>query len=50
LSGIAQLTDAGLGDPVPRRDYPDPLETFDVDLSVYHDAFLQSMRQEYEGE
>ncbi len=50
LSGLAQLTDAGLGDPVPLRDYPDPVETFDVDLGDYHDDFLQSLGQEYEDE
>lgn len=50
LNGLAQLTDAGLGDPVPLRDYPDPVETFDVDLSDYHDDFLQSLGREYEDE
>jgi hypothetical protein len=50
LIGLAKLTDAGLGDPVPLRDYPDPVETFDVDLSDYHDDFLQSLGPEYEDE
>lgn len=49
LIGIAQLTDAGLGDPVLLRDYPDPITTFDVDLGDYQDDFLQSLR-EYEDE
>ena len=50
LHGIAQVTDAGLGDPVLLRDYPDPVETFGVDLGDYHDDFVQSLGREYEDE
>ena len=46
----AQVTDAGLGDPVLLRDYPDPVETFGVDLGDYHDDFVQSLGREYEDE
>lgn len=52
LDGISQLTQAGFGDPVYLRDYPDPIETFDVDIHNYRDEFLQSLAEDsaYEDE
>lgn len=52
LDGVSQLTQAGLGDPIYLRDYPDPVETFDVDINEYRDEFLQSLAEDsaYEDE
>jgi len=47
LDGAAQLTVAGLGEPVTLLDYPDPIETFDVDIDDYRDQFLQSLADDY---
>lgn len=47
LEGVAQLTVAGLGDPVTLLDYPDPLDTFNIDISDYRDEFLQSLADDY---
>jgi hypothetical protein len=32
------------------RDYPDPVETFDVDLGDYHDDFLRSLGRDHEDD
>lgn len=51
LEGVSQLTQAGLGEPVYVKDFLDPVDTFDVDLSDYQDHFLESMSyREYEDE
>jgi hypothetical protein len=47
LESVAELTVVGLGDPVTLTDYPDPIETFGIDLSDYRDAFLQSLADDY---
>jgi len=46
LEGPAQLTDAGLGDLVHLREYPDPVETFSVELSDYRDDFVQMLAED----
>lgn len=46
LSGVAQLSDAGLGDPVHVREYPDPVETFGIELSDYQDTFVQMLAED----
>jgi len=48
LASTAELTVAGLGDPVASTDYLDPVETFGIDLSDYRDEFLQSLADDYE--
>lgn len=47
LSGVAELAVAGLADPVTLTDYPDPVETFDVDLSDYQDEYLKTLAEDY---
>lgn len=46
LEGVAALTVRGLGDPVHLSEYPDPVETFGVDLDEYRDEFLQSLAED----
>ncbi len=43
LETLAELTVAGFGDPVTLTEYPDPVETFDIDLSNYQDEFMQML-------
>jgi hypothetical protein len=43
---VAALTVRGLGDPVRLSEYPDPVETFGVDLDEYRDEFLQSLAED----
>jgi hypothetical protein len=47
LNGVAELAVAGLADPVTLTDYPDPVETFDVDLSDYHDEYIKTLAEDY---